>query len=487
MPTDSAPMRLAFQAREEDPRSRVTRAGAGPSGKPSAKWTHSRSVKFWRAFGRPILGTAAVLVLFSDARVLLRVLVPIRGLPEIIAAVAVAAIALGSVALRRREDKGVSWEAMLGAFAAVSLARFLFAGYNWLTVIQWLPAYVGAVGAAAIGSNRSFLKTILTAFAIAMGLHALSIYVPLEFLQEGLDAHTAYGLSTGGARHTGLTYAPGFLSLLSSMGIAAGSVLYSSERRIIWAVLLVSSLACGLATLNRSFLGGAAVAAVVSAFMTWRIGVRRWSPAAAFAVLLAALWVGTSETDYGERITERLDEAVLRQDLETRTTGAAGTLLALEAAIRSPLWGSVAFNEIEGRVMVHDGERFVQVHNGFAWVLGTRGFIVGLLFYYWSALAVGRLWKATRGPGREERAQMAALLSMYAAGQAVSMFEAFHETYVMLLPVAIGLTLRSRAMGPRLRSVGGSRKALGWTPSTGSGRLEVPGGGGRGAGAGASL
>jgi len=395
-------------------------------------------------------GIAAVLVLFSDPRVFLRVLVPIPGIPEAIGAVIVAGFALACFGLRGRDSIRGRWALLLAGFATVSLVRFLVAGYDWLTVVQWVPAYVGAIGAAAVGLNGRFVRSLFVAFAAAMTLHAVSIHLAPEFILQGLDVHTAYGVSSGADRATGLTYAPGFLALLSSMGVAAGIVMSSSERSWVWLLLLASSLVCGLATLNRSFLGGATIAAAAGLALCLLIGARRTGAVIASGILLGALLVGVKATDYGWRMSERLERPVLRDDVETRTTGAAGVIPALLAAVRNPLWGSVDFNPQEGRVMVYDGERFVMVHNGFAWTLATRGIVVGLVFYYWSALAIARLWRATAAVDREERMYVAALLGMYVAGHAVSLVEAFHETFVMLLPIAIGASVghaRTRRRG----------------------------------------
>jgi hypothetical protein len=410
-----------------------------------------------------VISVCAVLVLFSDPRVLLRVLVPVSGLNEALGLIVAGTLSLAALLVAANSKHGVRWSIALGAYGAASMLRFLVAGYDWQTILQWIPAYLGAAAAAAFGLDHRFVRRMFNALTVAMVLHAISIYVPLEFVKKGLDVQTAYGPSSDlYGRATGFTYAPGLLSLYSSVGFSVGMVMFVSEWKVRWLILVFLSIFCGLGTLNRSFLLGIGTSAFVIPLIWVRLG-RAFKKGVALTVVFGGVLVATLyATDYYSMMAERLSRDEMERDLEMRFIGKAGTIPALQAVVANPLIGSVAFNPEHERPMVFNGQEFVLVHNGFAWTFATRGMVFGLLFYYWALLAVVRLWRETGSTDRRRQICAAALLAGYLVGQAVSLVEAFHETFIMLMPVAVGIAIDRRGTGSRLRSGLAMAKVMRW-------------------------
>jgi hypothetical protein len=398
-----------------------------------------------------VFAATAVLVLFADPRVLLR----IAAGPQVAELVGIAAVLtmVGVMVLRGGIFRVNGVAALLLIFGFLSLLRFTYAGLDIRVGVQMLPPFIGAAVIAAFGFRSMVIRHLFVALAVAMLLHCAAVFLRIGAIAAGLDVQTQFGATSHlWMRATGFTPAPGILSLLASVGVAIGLIMFLEERRWLWGLLVVTSFACGAATLNRSFVAGFATVAFTVPWLALR-GRQRL----AFSILMPAIallltLVLLTTTEYVASLTERFTGDDFRSSMEMRLTGEAGLLRALGAAAWNPLFGSLRYSHEYRQVLAYDGQQFVMVHNGIAWMLASRGVVIGGMFLIVSLAAAQQLRRVTKhAAARSDRTLAAALLAAFIAGHAVNLVESFLESFVMLMPIALGLVAHQVATRPTPR------------------------------------
>lgn len=338
-------------------------------------------------------------------------------------------------------------QAILG-FGVASAIRALAGGVPISWVVQTLPPFFAGAGCTLAANDDRFLRGIRNAFVIAMVAHAAVILAPSSSLAASLGEQTAYGMDAGDAtgsvsavRATGLLNAPGFLSLYSAIGLALSLDLARSSPLSATALLLTSVL-CGIATGNRSFL-------IVSAFVVALAAVASSMSRGGGKGLLAIVVLGIAassvaySTNYEETMHDRFDADIIDRDSDVRLRGASGLLDALDVAADHPLVGAFAADSRGRAVGVWSGREFINPHNNFVWVLSTRG-VFALCAYVWGiGSALARAWRF-RGQTADRSIPSQSLLLALVAGLATCSVEPLGEVGPMLIIVGLclGLTLR---------------------------------------------
>jgi hypothetical protein len=400
-----------------------------------------------------LFAATAMVVLFADPRVLLRIAAG-PAVAELLGAAAVV-VMIGILMLLGGIYRINRYGALLLCFGFLSFLRYVYAGIDVRVGVQMLPPFIGAAVLTAFGFRSTVIRHLFTALTLAMLLHFVAAFMRVGAIAAGLDVQTSFGAdSLLWMRATGFTSAPGVLSLLASVGVAIGLIMFVEERRPLWALLTAASFACGVATLNRSFVAGFATVIFTVPWLALR-GRQRLAftilmPVA--AVLLTMLLLTT--TEYVASLTERFTGDDFRSAVEMRLTGEAGLLRAAGAAAWNPWLGSMRYSPQHQEVLAYDGHSFVMVHNGIAWVLASRGLIVGGMFLFLSLVAAYQLRRVTKyAAERSDRTLAAALLAGFIAGHAVNLVESFLESFVMLMPVAFGLVAHRVAVRSRPEQV----------------------------------
>ena len=183
-----------------------------------------------------------VVIFFSDSRVLLRTVFPVNGLAELIGAVLLVSFSfiLFKVLFIVR-FKIHNYGIALFIFGLASALRFVIAGKSLLTTLPGLLSWYFVVVFIASNNNEWLIRLLLKAFTIAMGLHLVAIFAPIDFIQKGLAEQTSYGITRYGtnvwtARSTGFNQAPGVLAFLAAQGVFIGAALVQTENKIQWII-----------------------------------------------------------------------------------------------------------------------------------------------------------------------------------------------------------------------------------------------------------
>lgn len=386
------------------------------------------------------ISSLAVVLLFSNPRILLRIFIPESGIAELVGFIAFVVL-LVSTALVRDVGRMNKYGLYIAIFMILSMLRYFYAGYNPAVVIQGFPTLVGAVAITSFGFNQTFIRHLINAFTVAMILHFVSIYVPFGFIASGLDVQTLYGMSSYlVGRSSGFTSAPGVLSLYASVGLAIGLVMLSREKRIMWALLIIASLGCGIGTGNRSFIFGLGAIALVLPVLFVKGHRSLVASGISLGILALAFGLIFFKTTYGERIRARFVGEEIREEIKVRLTGAHGFIPGIKALTVNPFWGTVKYEHRSGRALVFNGEDFVSPSNGYVAIFATRGAIFGGVFLFWTLLACVRLWRvASNADDPMQRLWASALLAGFMVGQVICLFDALLESFVMLMPLAFGL------------------------------------------------
>ncbi len=384
---------------------------------------------------------------FVDPRITLRILV--AGLAEPLGALIGLAFLLMTLALLRgyRGDKlPLAWASL--TFGALSSVRALAGGVPLSWVVQTIPPYLA--GAAAVLSARDprFLSGIRNGFIFAMFLHACVVAFPGSAINNAIGEQTAYGLDSAtvgnvevAARATGLLNAPGFLSLYASIGLAISLDIARFSPGAA-SILLLSSIVCGVATGNRSFVIVSAVVVILAAAASamGRGGAKRLLAIAGFTAAAAGV---VYSTIYAEAMQARFDAEVIDRDSEVRLRGTSGLLDALETAAEHPIVGALAADARGRAVGVWNGREFINPHNNFVWVLSTRG-VFAFAAYTWAIFAaLHRAWR-TRGRTTSLPMSSQTLLLALLAGLATCSVEPLGEVGPML--ILMGLCLGSTSV-----------------------------------------
>lgn len=394
-----------------------------------------------------IYASCLVVLLFSNSRILLRTIVPVSGLAEtigvLIAFVFCVSVLLMIVLKKYHINK---YAVFFICFATLTMARFSWAGMSWKVVIPDIITWAGVVGIIVFGKKEAFIRLILKAFTITMLLHLFVIVAPFEFVQRGLDITTAYGIShphhgagilTG--RNTGFLSSPGVLSLYSVVGLMVGIVLFCSERRFIWGLLSVVSFLCGILSVSRSFVLGMIVIVIILPFFLAKVRIYML----ALSVLIVGGVIASNYTIYGNRMIERFAVETLQRDVETRLNGEAGFFKCVKAVAVNPFIGSMKYNSFYDRPLIFAGESegYVQAHNGFVNIFATRGVVLGMVFLVWTVFACCRLWQTSTNDDvpATYRILCRALLAGFIAGHAVCLVDSLIESFVMLIPLSVGV------------------------------------------------
>ncbi|MBU0614331.1 hypothetical protein KJ766_03580 [Patescibacteria group bacterium] len=385
------------------------------------------------------IASCAVILFFCDPRVLLRTIIPFPFFAEMVGLLVVILLLISTVLvvpLNRINKYGV----YIVIFLVLSMLRFLYAGGDPKVIIQGVPAIIGIVAITSFGFNMTFIRHLMNAFIVAMMLHSIAIYFPIDFIQIGLDAHTQYGASSFLlGRPSGFTVAPGVLALYSSIGLTIGIVMLACEKRINWVILVITSLLCGIGTTNRSFLIAFSICILLIPLLLLknRQGIFKSLIIACVIALTATVYFMNST--YGERITKRFTGPNFQKDISTRLTDNHGILPSIKAVMGNPFLGSLSFDNPTSQPEVFTGERFVSPSNGYASIFATRGVFFGGLFVFLTLLACKRYWRVFKSPDPRYRLLGSALFGGLLVGQVVCIFDALLESYIMLMLLAFGL------------------------------------------------
>jgi hypothetical protein len=403
----------------------------------------SQKLKYRLSF---IISSCGVLLLFCNPRVLLRTIFPGTGLAEIIGLFLVIVMFISvSLLFFLNKFRINKYGIFLLIFFGLSQVRLLLAGFSWEILVQDVPVYLMLVAITVYGFNRTFILHLMKAFTFAMVLHFISIYAGLEFIQRGIDLQTQYGISSSlVGRSPGFTQAPGILSLYASVGVAIGLIMFSCERRLLWILLLIASLFCGIGTLNRSFILAVAVFILVllPIFLKLHHGIIK-SVMVFGLIVVISVTILMVNSSYTERLSARFSSSKLETDIDTRLNGSSGLLPIVKAFISSPLIGPLKYNHELGKAVVYVNGEPVSPSNGFASIFISRGFIMGGFFIFWSFLSSLWLWRLSNGVEEPYiRLLATALLAGFFIGQIVCLFDALLESSVMMLLLAFGLTSR---------------------------------------------
>ena len=392
-----------------------------------------------------------VVLFFSSARVLLRTFIPISGLAEFIGlTLSLIFVILIWRILDIKRYHVNKYGIILLLFGVFSIARYLAAGTSFISTIPSILTWIAILGLMASKNNELFIRIILKSFTIAMCMHLFSIVVPIDFIQNGLDAQTSYGVSRYGfnilsARNTGFNAAPGVLSFLSVQGLVIGIVMYYHEKRIIWLILLSTSLFCGILTFNRSFLILLAVIVLLLPMLLNNIRRMMLYYIIVATVITVTFLAIINYSNYSGIITKRFEADIIEKAIDTRMYGEAGIMRVFKAISNNPLIGSFVYDKYYDRhfILVGKKEGYVLVHNGLANIFATRGVVFGLFFVFLSALAFIRLYKMTKSD-KSPPTIINIYRAFYAAfivGQIFCLSESMLEMFIILMPLGLGLGL----------------------------------------------
>jgi len=328
----------------------------------------------------------------------------------------------------------------------------IYAGMDWRWQIASVIAFILGTVAIVKYNDRNFHISVLIALTLAMLLHAWAIFFPPAFVIHGINTETGFWVTQDDqlgiffGRHTGFTAAPGYLSLLASVGFAMGIQLLIIEKKWPWCLLVGASLLCGFASGNRSFL----VAIIISIATTIiLIGFRRniKEIRILFALILAVIMISYflwTQTIYGEYMYSRLIEDVFVEDINTRIYNSEfGNADIGYSILQAPVFGSLELIPGTTSAAVYSGTNWFQPHNSIVWIIGSRGVVAGSLFLGLSLLALVNLYRRDilhrRFPHRHNGLPSSVFIVGFIAGQIVGLFDPMLETGLMLFLLGTGL------------------------------------------------
>ncbi|MGV8059925.1 MAG: hypothetical protein AB2L12_18180 [Smithellaceae bacterium] len=387
-----------------------------------------------------LLSSCSVILLFSDPRVLLRTF--FGQYAEALGLIILGILFLATVRAFRINNFSVKTY-YVAFFIIISIIRAIYSDVPILTIVQMIPTLIGIIALSIIGYQSNFIKHLFIAFSFAMSLHFVSIYIPLDFLKPGYNFSSFYGIFYYEiTREFGYTTAPGVLSLYSAMGMSIATVMLSREKKIIWLILLLVSIGCGISTYNRSFISGI----VVYIFLLPVIFVKSKKKIVylfLIIVFILSSFYSLSKTDYADIMKDRFTSTSFERDLETRFKGGHGIIPSLKSVLNNPIMGNQTYNVFLSRIETYNGEEYISPSNGFASILATRGLIFFIPFLIWTITAIVNLYNLSfKSNNDDDKNTSFALLACFLVGQAVCISDALLESFAMLMPLTLGLLIR---------------------------------------------
>ena len=341
---------------------------------------------------------------------------------------------------------------MLLWFGIYSITRFILVGAEWRwQIIAFISILLGVV-ASYRALNKYFQETIICALMFAMIVHSIVIIFMPMTATDGIELPQIFGMDISDdlfvQRAMGFTTAPGFLSLLSIIGLAISIQLMISGRIWPWILLFSSSLFCGISTGNRSFLVGVVVIIIMTIILSKL--TLRFVGGAIFiiSIIVISMVYVFSHTIYGTYMYERFIGETFTVDFSNRIYGEMGIVNVVENIWDSPFLGSADTLPGTNTLAVFVGRDWFMPHNSFIWIIGSRGVIAGVLFIVWNIIAVYNFWKLHQRQRRynyDFNSLPASLwLIAFIAGQAGCLADPLLETPIMMFLLGMGIGLSKR-------------------------------------------
>ncbi len=431
----------------------------------SLKHSHYKQLDFFDRLSSVTVIIFAVMS-FCSSRILIRSFIPSKFADCIWALIATIICLTVILLLGKKHPISVKHGLFIFIFGVLSLIRSMAAGVKLTLIAQAFLMWVSVLIFSMFMNDKVFLRLLLKGFVIAMFLHLIACLSPSGFIIYSQTSNFGtignYGIYEGifSGRNFGLTEAPGFLALLSGIGIATAIILFMSERKMIWVLLFIESFLCGIMTLNRSFVLAFIVVLIIIPFFLNRIGFR--TSLFKYILMLFLIFVPLSlyvvyQTNYGVILLQRFEKKTFEDDIYQRTQGESGVFGSFSIALKHPFIGSILTDDEGCPIGSGSESKFNRPHNGFGNIFAGRGFIFGIIFLYWTIKAFRNFWKVTKIEKTPENRIYENLMFIWLIiGNTVALGESFLETFPVLIPLVYGLSIRRNESNVRAMNTNGS-------------------------------
>jgi len=339
-------------------------------------------------------------------------------------------------------------EAFFGFLFVFSAARLSVTGVSYTVIAQLFGGYIGVIATLVILRNQESPRILVWGFGLGMLIHAFVIWEPTGILRQLALSNTAYWgafeddiYSFAVQRTIGLWNAPGYLAGFCAVCSGIFSILYTTERKIRWLLILLVALMGGIATGNRSFL-------LIMLLVPLLIGAKMKKTAQNIMLIglltlagcVAVLWY-FKKSGYLDLTKSRFESITLQRDTETRLTGDAGAISGLQIFSRHILLGAYAWDELSNSEIVRDEISAVRPHTAIVQILASRGIVVGGGIIFLEVVAVIGYLRVRRRTDIpiQHRNMYDAFFAGFVFGNMVALVEPILEFYPILVCIGIGV------------------------------------------------
>ncbi len=380
------------------------------------------------------------LLVFINPRIFLRTFIPDSSVASIIGVLMM--IILTYFVIKNVNPKRIDkYTIYFSGFIILLWIKYISVGVPITVIIQDVPTFIALIAIIRFIRDTPFIKNVFIVFSIVMIINVAAIYSPTSLILEGFDKNTGYGYSSFlNNRATGFTIAPGVLSLFSSVGLVMGLIVFSQERKIIWFLLIISSLGCGVASGNRTFIIGLLVATILVPFLIKSNKVKLLY--ISIVALAAMLIISPSNLldDYKYNMSERFSQNELQNAIDVRYTGGSGLLPVLRSAMKHPFFGSIHYDTYKQEIYILDENYRATTSNGLAAMFASMGIMYVSIYIFWTAIAFYRLirWYRTTNSIFGKTWALAITIG-YFTGHLICIFDGLLLNVLMMIFMSIGV------------------------------------------------